>query len=277
MTMERVEAFYQTLYEEKICDEYDRIIPIVGGESSGKSTFILESIVLWKRITGQEVDADEIIGQLVHDLEGFQNAFADYPPRSVIAVPDAARAMHRKKSMDRDQIEAEIDILDVRVKEHVILLGYQDWDIIPDFLQRRRAENMFYIPTRGTLWGYNRDTMDEKYNDNTDSWPKPDMKASFPSLEGTELWRKYQQADRRRKEERMRAEANRQESQSYQEIAEEIKADGVHTVIGVHGGWNKPYIDPDLIEMKYDLSMRDAKKVKKLLENDPEVTVPEEA
>jgi len=29
--------------------------------------------------------------------------------------------------------------------------------------------------------------------------------------------------------------------------------------------------------MQYDLSMRDAKKVKKLLDNDPSVTVPEEA
>jgi hypothetical protein len=272
MSMDVIEAFAETLYEEKICDEYDRIIPIVADESSGKSTFILEFMVLWKRITGQDVNNQEIIDQLVYDLEGFQNALADYPPRTVIPVPDAARALHKKEAMREEQIEAEKDLLDVRIKEHVILLGYQDWDIVPKFLQKRRAKNVFYIPTRGQIWGFNRESIDEKFNEG--SWPEPDMTAKFPSLEGTDLWREYKEEDRQRKKERMRANSDERASQSLQDIAEEIKDEGIESVVGIHGGWNRKYIDPDLIQMEWDLSIRDAKKVKKLLERDDDVTVP---
>jgi len=273
MSMDRIEAFAELLYEEKICNEYDRIIPVVADESGGKSTFILEFMAIWHEVTGREIDIDEMIEQFVYSREGFQDALADYPPRTIIPVPDAARAIHRKEAMQTEQIEVEKDLLDVRVKEHVILLGYQDWDIIPDFLQRRRAKNAFYIPTRGTIWGYNRDGLDERYE--SDSWPEPQMTASFPSLEGTDLWREYKQEDRRRKKERMRSQASKDEEQSLTDIVEKIKECGIDHVLGMHGGWNRQYIDADLIEMEYDLSRRDSKKVKKLLKSDPEVEVPE--
>lgn len=274
MSMQRIEAFAELLYEEKILDEYDRIIPVVADESHGKSTFILEFMVIWRRVTGREIDNQEIIDQMVYSREGFQDAMADYPARTVVPVPDAARAMHRKEAMDPEQVETEKDLLDVRAKEHVILLGYQDWDIVPDFLQRRRAKNMFYIPTRGTIWGYNRDGIDERYD--SDEWPEPQMTASFPSLEGTDLWREYRREDLERKQERIRSNAEESSSQQTpQDIASQIKADGIDSVIGIHGGWNRKYIDPDLIEMGYDVSARKAKKVKKLLEADPDVSVPD--
>jgi len=275
MSLDRIEAFAEVLYEEKICDEYDRIIPIIADESGGKSTFILEFMIIWREITGREVDAQEMIDQLVYTREGFQNALADYPPRAVIPVPDAARAMHRKEAMQSEQIEVEKDLLDVRVKEHVVMLGYQDYDIIPDFLQRRRAKNAFYIPTRGTIWGYSRDGLDERYE--KESWPEPELTASFPSLEGTDLWRQYKREDRKRKKERMRSSASASPGgdMTVHEIAEEIKSEGIESVVGIHGGWNRPYIDPDLIEMQYDIPARKAKKVKKLLGSDSEVTVPD--
>jgi len=181
--------------------------------------------------------------------------------------------MHRKEAMDSDQIEVEKDLLDVRVKEHVILLGYQDWDIIPTFLQKRRAKNLFYIPTRGTLWGYKRSTIDERRE--SDSWPEPDMTAQFPSLEGTDLWRRYKRRDVEMKKERMQAATTQSEDESLKDIAAAIKEEGLDHVVGMHGGWNKPYIDPGLIQIEYDLSVRDAKTVKKLLERDSEVSVPE--
>lgn len=270
MSLERIEAFIDLLYEEKICDEFDRIIPIVADESMGKSTFILQFMVLWKRRTGQDIDVNSLIDQFVYSREGFKEALATYPPQSVIPIADAARALFKKESMDKEQIDVEKDLLDVRVQEYVILMGYQDWGIIPDFLQRRRAKNLIRIPTRGTIHGYNRDSLDEMYD--SGSWPKPDMHASFPSLEGTELWREYKRVDRQKKKERIQAEPEAQD-QSVDEIIEDIKSGNIDSVIGVHGGWNREYIDPDLIEAEYDLSYRKAKKVKTLLEKDDAVTV----
>jgi len=57
--------------------------------------------------------------------------------------------------------------------------------------------------------------------------------------------------------------------------AEKIKSDGVENVVSIHGGHNKPILDTDLIQIEYNLSVRDAKKVKKLLEKDPVVNISE--
>lgn len=273
MSLDRVEAFAEMLFEQKIKQEFDRVIPIVADEGMGKSTFMLEFMTIWRQVTGREVSADSLIDQFVYDQEGFQDALAEYPPRSVIPVPDAARALHRKEAMRKGTIETEKDLLDVRVKEHVILLGYQDWNIIPRFLQERRAKNVFYIPKRGRVWGFNRASIDQRYED--EEWPDADFKASFPSLEGTELWRRYKEEDMKRKQDRMRAVAD-DEEESLEDIVERIKDDGVDNVSSIHGGWNKRILDRDLIEMEYDLSRRDATKVKKLLKSDSSVSVGED-
>lgn len=274
--METTRAFAEYLYEEKIKNEYDRIIPIVADESMGKSTFILQFMVIWRRVTGREVDIDELLDQMIYERTGFKAAMVNYPPRTVVPVPDAARVFHKKEALDSDQVELEKDVLDVRAKENVFLLGYQDWDVMPTFLQRRRAKNVFRIPTRGTLWGYNRDSIDEKYD--SGDWPEPDMTDSFPSLEGTELWRRYKDLDLTKKKERISEsleEDNVGENRSVKDIADEIKSDNLSSVIGHHGGWNRKVIKQDLIEVEYGLSRREAKKVKSILDSDPDITVGE--
>jgi len=272
--MKRIEAFAEYLYEEKIRNEFDRIIPIVADESMGKSTFILQWMVIWRRITDRPIDIDEMLDQLIYDRTGFKAAMVNYPARTVVPVPDAARVFHKKEALDSDQVELEKDVLDVRAKENVFLLGYQDWDVVPTFLQRRRAKNVLRIPTRGTIWGYNRESLDEKYE--TGDWPAPDLKDSFPSLEGTDLWRRYKKLDMEKKKDRISASLEEEkvgDGKSLKELKEEIKRENLDAVIGHHGGWNRDYIDADLIEMEYELSARDAKKVKKLLDSDPDVQV----
>lgn len=272
--MKKIKAFYETLYEQKICKEFDRMIPVVADESMGKSTFILQSMVLWRRITDREVDNQEILDQIIYGQTGFKAAMVNYEPRTIVPVPDAARVFHKKEALDSDQVELEKDVLDVRAKENVFLLGYQDWDVIPTFLQKRRAKNLFYIPKRGTVWGYNRDTLDERVD--ADEWPEPDIKDSFPSLEGTSLWREYKDLDLEKKKERIGQSLEEEEAgdgKSIQELADEIKEENLEAVIGWHGGWNREIIDADLIQMEYDLSIRDAKKVKKVLDADPEIDI----
>jgi len=269
MSMDRIEAFVELLYEEKIQNEFDRVIPVVADEGMGKSTFILQFMVLWKRVTDQEVSVDDVLDQLVYQREDFKDALANYPPRTVIAAPDAARIFFKKDSMEVEQKELEKDLLDVRTKEHPILLGFQDWDIIPTFLQQRRAKNLIYIPTRGQIWAYNRDGIDNLLEEGP--WPSPNMTAQFPSLESTDLWRQYKRLDKQKKQQRIADSNFESESKSVRDVVDEIKADGIDSVTSVHGGWNRRIIDTDMIRHRFDLSHADAKTVKKLLQKDDEV------
>ncbi|MFB6217612.1 MAG: hypothetical protein ABEH77_00275, partial [Halobacteriaceae archaeon] len=56
------------------------------------------------------------------------------------------------------------------------------------------------------------------------------------------------------------------------ELAEVVKEDGVEHVVSVHEGHNRRYIDPDLIEVEYGVPARTAKKTKKVLAKELDVT-----
>jgi hypothetical protein len=57
-----------------------------------------------------------------------------------------------------------------------------------------------------------------------------------------------------------------------EEIADEV-AENIDDYTSIHGGRNEEYVDSDLIEIKHDISGRDAKKVKKLVDNLEEVEI----
>jgi hypothetical protein len=131
----------------------------------------------------------------------FKQALVNDAPRSVITVQDAARVLYKKEAMVGDQRELEKDLLDVRTKEFVMLLGFQDWNVIPSMLQNRRAYNAFYIPRRGVVEGYGRDELDQWAAD--DKRPEPSFVDRFPKLDGTELWAEFQRRDKEAKDERI--------------------------------------------------------------------------
>jgi len=60
-------------------------------------------------------------------------------------------------------------------------------------------------------------------------------------------------------------EEERDTGPAYQEIANRV-ADSIDEYVSVHGGNGTKYVDADIIEMEHDVSGRDAKKVKKLVE-----------
>jgi energy-coupling factor transporter ATP-binding protein EcfA2 len=275
--MKKVERWLEKIYKRRVTEEMDRIVLVVGDEGVGKSTFMLESAVLWKRITGQEVDVEELLDQIVWgERDEFRDALVDAPPRSCIPVMDAAHALYRREATHPDEIEAEKDLLDMRFNENLLLLGYQEWDDVPKILAKRRAKNGVYIPKRGLVRGFNRESLDKRWNSKNDSWPPADLTDTFPSLEGTELWSQYKRRDRERKRQRMGAdEPDEGESPADKTdafaVAEQINNDGLSSVVSVHGGHNKQYIDAELIELHYETSRRMAKKVKKLLDTDPDI------
>ena len=270
--MKKIELLLEHIYNERICDEYDHVMPVIGDEGVGKSTLIVECMILYQRIKGREVDPDEILESFVYDREGLKERLATAERRSIIAVPDAARVLHKKEAMKGEQVEIEKDFFDVRTKEFLILLGFQDWDSIPSFLQERRAKTALYIPRRGVVRGYNRKSLDERVK--KDTWPPSDLTESFPPLVGTELWDRYQELDRQMKDSRMHGAGAEEdeEEMSVDEIIKDIKDRGVQSVVSRHNGNNRPYVNANLIEHDYGLSQNKASKVKDVLERDIDLT-----
>lgn len=267
----KVRTFFEMLYEERIENEWDAWIPVIGPEGAGKSTFILGCTWNWRQIRGIEPTVEGVLGDVVFDdREEFRRALVEYPEQSAIPVMDAVHILHNKEAMRPEQIETEKNLVDIRTKGFVALLGYQKWNYINDQLRDERAQYAFRIPSRGTVWGYNRDSLDEVYASNGEEWPEPDLRDKFPSLEGTELWEEFQALDKRRKEERISPNTpdEEEDERSLEEVAEEIKARGVGPFVTTNSANKTKSVDKDLIRVEYDLSIRDARAVKKLVERD---------
>lgn len=269
----KVRAFLEMLYTDRIREEWDAWIPVVGPEGAGKSTFILGCVWNWRAIRGLDPTVGEVLNSVVFDdREEFRRALVEYPEESAIPVMDAVHVLYNKEAMNPGQIETEKSLVDIRTMGFVGFLGYQKWGYINDQLRSDRAQYAFRIPSRGTVWGYNRESLDEVYASDGEEWPEPDLRDTFPSLEGTELWEEFKRQDKARKEERVLPEEDESgDERSLDEVVEEIKSRGVGQFVSENQTNGQRTIDKDLIRFEYDLSIRDARAVKKVLDRDVEL------
>ena len=268
--MKRIQQWLEMVYHDRLQDDFDLLCPVVGDEGKGKSTLMMQLVWLWLDITGQEQTVENAISKIEWNLEGFEDALGGRDQYDVIVVHDAARVMSRKKAMHADQKEIEEDLLDARFGNYLVLLGYQDFDVIPTMLATRRSKNLLRITTRGRVHGHNEANIRKRYE--TGDWPEPTMTDTFPDLEGKKLWERFEAEDQRRKQERIQPdEDDSEEELTIKELAEKVKEDGLHNVVSLHGGHNRYYIDSDLVEIEYGVSGQKAKKATKLLKRDEDV------
>ncbi|RLM83696.1 hypothetical protein D3D02_16980 [Halobellus sp. Atlit-38R] len=267
--MQKLKNWIDLVKQRRIDNEYDLMLPIVADEGDGKSTLILQLIGLWHDKIERGTDPESIFERIAWgERDEFKRLAVESQRKDVIAAPDAARILYKKDAMDPDQRELEKDLLDIRTHEFLFLLGFQWWNDIPTMLQERRAKQLLRIPRRGVVEGYNRNSLDEKLSMDDKKWPEPDMRDSFPSLEGTKVWEEYQKLDRKKKRERIAPDDDEDEEPEVdvRSIVDEIMAEGLEPVVAIHGGNKNPYIAKELIELNYGLSARNAKKAKLLLE-----------
>lgn len=277
--LEKTRRFQERLYEERISEDWDAVIPVIGEEGVGKSTYILWWTWDWKRVRDVEPAAENVLNTIIwEDRQAFKKALVEYPNQSVVPVMDAHRILFAKEAMESAQKEIEHDMLDMRIGERVILLGYQSWNDMPTILRRRRAKFAFHIPTRGTVHGYNRSSLDEMHENGGEEWPKPDFSDRFPSLEGTDLWAEFERRDEEHKVERMMNDDGEEEEEiTLEEVVDTILDRGVDHVVSENQATGQRTVDADMIRYHYDLSIRDARSVKKVVaskvdlsETDPE-------
>lgn len=203
--LEKIRRYLEAIYQRKISQNYDRVVLVIGDEGAGKSTLMLQCAWFWEEIRGNEPTPKSVLDSVVWgNREGFKEKLLNADSGDVITVQDAAHVLFRKEAMHGEQIEIEKALLDIRIENYLILLGFQDWGDVPDGLQRRRAKNVLRVPSRGRILGYSRSSLDEKYsNSDDDWWPDPDFEDRFPSLEGTDLWGEFERQDAQEKRERL--------------------------------------------------------------------------
>ncbi len=264
--MQRVQLYLDRV-RTKLEDEFDRIVIVLGDEGHGKSTFMMQTAWFWQKTLDRDPSIDSTIGCVAWDHDDFKASMATREPYSCIVVHDATRVLSKKKAMRSDQIEIEEDLLDVRQGRYFILLGFQDWAMVPTMLAERRAHDVFRVTTRGRVHAFGRKHIDKRIE--KDKWPDPGFVDSFADLSGTQLWDRFKEEDLRRKQSRIEPEKDEgDEEMSIDELVDHIKTNGVQKIINFHEGHHKHRFDPDLIRYEYDVSNSDAKLIKKLLARD---------
>lgn len=200
--LELSRRFLERIKSRDIDRNDDRVVVILGDEGVGKSTYMLQLATLWRDIRGLSTDPDDVLETLVFGgRDNFNEALRERDDGDLIAVQDAAHALFRREAMHGEQIQTEKNLLDIRIKNYLLLLGFQDWSDVPSSLRRRRAANVLMIHSRGCLRGYNRESIDEKLDEG--KWPNPDLEDRFPKLDGSELWDRFSEIDREAKLERL--------------------------------------------------------------------------
>jgi hypothetical protein len=215
--MIKVYEWLQRIDQRIIRSDSDAIVIVVGDEGAGKSTLMLENTWLWQQIRDRQPTVDSVLDRVVHDdRDAFRMQLYNGERGDAHVAMDASHILFSKEAMHGDQIDVEKSLLDIRLLGYFIQLGYQDWQHVTDHLQRRRAKWVLRVPRRGVVWGYGRDSIDEKYH--SGEWPEPDLTDTFPDLAGTELWEEFSRRDEERKRERLKidedpdpADARRQE------------------------------------------------------------------
>lgn len=265
--------FLERLYEDRIQEDYDAVIPVIGDEGVGKSTYILQLMTMWQHIRGGDGAPESVLDKIVWGgREEFKEAVANRPEKEIVCHMDAARVLFSKDAMVGEQRELQKDFLDMRMKNNVYFLGFQDWDIIPSMIKKRRAKFAFVIPERGVVRGYNRESLDKRYKNGR--WPKQDMPDRFPSLEGAELWGRFKTLDLEKKRERIGA-TDEDTDDSEPETAQEIAADirdtrGVEAYIEEINNGTQTVLNRVAIGADYGIGKEKSKQVKSLLMRDVE-------
>lgn len=205
MEIQKLDPTYRWLeqVDERVIQRNDdRVVLVVGDEGVGKSTLMLTMARMWQDIRGRDQSAEAVFDNIVWGgREVFNDAMKEGDEGDMIAVQDAPHVLFSRDAMVGEQKETEKTLMDIRFRNYLIVLGFQDWSDIPTGLARRRAKNALYIPRRGVIRGYNRSSMDTRHK--SGEWPEVDFEDRFPPLDGTELWDEFRKRDEQAKLERL--------------------------------------------------------------------------
>lgn len=226
--LERYETFLRGVYEHQICDDDDLVLLMIGDEGAGKSTLMLISTIYWLKLQGREATPENALDRIVYgDREAYKEKLLESESTDIVTVQDAPHVLFSKEAMHGEQIDIEKAMVDVRINNYLMVLGFQSWGMVPKDIRARRAQAAVRVykndaGQRGFMDLYGRPQLDEKYNDlGGGEWPDPRFEDRFPSLEGTDVWDAFTKADKEHKRERL--ESSKEPSKEDLRKEEQIK------------------------------------------------------
>lgn len=272
--MEKIVRLLEKIKKRHIDQDDDAVVLIVGDEGGGKSTLILQLIYLWMQLCNRTPTIENVLNRIVwNDREELRTKWGESEKKQAIGVPDASRVMHRKEVMKGEQVELEKDLYDIRSMQFVQLLGFQNPQSVPGDLAERRATTVLYLPSRGTIHGYSPNSLTGMTWESRPDWPTPDLRDSFKSLDGTELWDTYSRVDDEKKQERWGADEEQNQKKIVQDVVEAIR-DDVEYYVSVHQREGTFYLDIDMILFDHDhLTERQARQARKIIERDDTIKI----
>jgi len=222
-----LEGFLEGVYQNRIQENDDLVMLMIGNEGTGKSTAMLWASMFWQSIRGREVTTENVLdGMVFGGREDYKDKLMNSGEADLIAVQDAPHVLFSKDAMVGDQKDIEKAMFDMRIENYFVILGFQSWNVVPKDLRERRAEAAIRVyrqnGERGYMDIYGRRKLDDKIdNHDTFDWPEPDSQDRFSSLEGTDLWDTFNERDAEAKRERL--EGSRQISEQDARKQEHIK------------------------------------------------------
>lgn len=219
--MKKIETLVDELYQRRHQRELDTVFPILGDEGMGKSTLILQIAVAYCLARdGEPPTIEELLDRICFNRAEFQEMMAESDKQALIIAPDAARILYSMDVATSEQKQIEKDLMDVRGLEYMILLGFQSWDRIGGEIKERRAKLTARVPRRGLIRMYDRDAMDHRIDDG--DWPSSTLTDKFPSLDGTELWRRYKELDQERKRKRLAGDEEKDPKEAEKDVQRKV-------------------------------------------------------
>lgn len=275
--MQKYQLTLEKIDRRKIAQEFDRVIIVLADEGRGKSTLMLESIYYWeKEIKDRAPTIDDCLDRVVwSEPDELREKMASLPRESCLAVMDAGRLLNRKEAMKTEQVELEKDLFDARAFGHVLLLGFQSPQTVPDDLGGRRAKNLIHLPRRGRLHGYNRSSMNEYEWEDPDDLEDidTDLEDSFPALDGTDLWDEFREIDLEKKRERISPDEDDDDSPAVAKVIAPDVRDELSWYLSQDERNGELYLDSDMITLEFDVTQREAEQTRKLLKRDGDVQI----
>jgi len=201
--------FLEGVHENRIQQNDDLVLLMIGNEGTGKSTAMLWADILWQEIRGREPNVDNVLEGIVFgERRDYKDKLMNSDEGDLIAVQDAPHILFSKDAMVGDQKDIEKAMFDMRIENYFVILGFQSWDVVPKDLRERRAEAAIRVyrqnGERGYMDIYGRRTLDDKIsNYDAFDWPDADTHDRFSSLEGTKVWDQFNEQDSQAKRERL--------------------------------------------------------------------------
>lgn len=278
-------AFYESLYEDIEGDREGGAIIVVDAEDARTGVGKTSAAVAFAKYIGQLFNYQIRDRDLVLSGREYLNLYNEQPGEEQVSVAVWDEAVgagsgDARRAMAQDNVDLGRAWQIMRTQRVVTLVTLPDWGDLDSRLQKLADYRLWARRDIGEVQAYEIGTTFEGGELRTRGLGPGEgaEPIAFPDMK--EIEDPQYLALKRKKDEliesgELDADSLRDDGAqdgeetdsgpSYQDIADTVAQD-IDEYVSIHGGNGTEYVDADLIEMEFDLSGPDAKKVKKLVE-----------